>query len=152
MQYVGKRVTWCLAFNPSWALSSLTRLRGALAQARCHLGTSGARTGAGYRARRRISPAAGPAMLDVRLRRVLSRIADSLDYWLTLARLRIVDALSGPELVTPADQQREHDRERIARAFPKPDGQGPGAAVPVARMAGRAMIDYRTGLTTPQPG
>jgi hypothetical protein len=54
-------------------------------------------------------------MLDVRLQRVLSRIADSLDYWLTLARLRIVDVLSGPEPKTPADQQREHDRERIGK-------------------------------------
>jgi hypothetical protein len=46
-------------------------------------------------------------------------VADELDYLLTLARLRILDAVCGPETETPADQQRERDRERIARAFPE---------------------------------
>jgi hypothetical protein len=32
------------------------------------------------------------------------RVADQLDYLLTLARLRILDALAGPEPETPADQ------------------------------------------------
>jgi hypothetical protein len=31
------------------------------------------------------------------------RVLDALDYWLTLTRLRILDALCGGELVTPAD-------------------------------------------------
>jgi hypothetical protein len=44
-------------------------------------------------------------------------VADELDYLLTLARLRILDALAGPLPETPADRQR--DRERIARAFPE---------------------------------
>ena len=58
-------------------------------------------------------------MLETRLGRFGWRIADSLDYWLTLTRLRILDALAGSELETPADLQRRHDRERIERAFPK---------------------------------
>jgi hypothetical protein len=41
------------------------------------------------------------------------RVADHLDYLLTLARLRILDALAGPEPETAADQQRARDRERI---------------------------------------
>ena len=51
--------------------------------------------------------------------RLFWRVADALDYLLMLARLRILDALAGPEPETPADRQRERDRERIARAFPK---------------------------------
>jgi hypothetical protein len=35
-------------------------------------------------------------MADGRLRRVFWRVADGLDYLLTLARLRILDALAGP--------------------------------------------------------
>ena len=58
-------------------------------------------------------------MLETRVGRILWRIADGLDYWLTLTKLRILDALAGSELETPADQQRRHDRERIERAFPK---------------------------------
>jgi hypothetical protein len=52
------------------------------------------------------------------LRRVFWRVADGLDYLLTLARLRILDPLAGPEPETPADQQRKRDGERIERAFP----------------------------------
>jgi hypothetical protein len=37
----------------------------------------------------------------------------------TLTKLRILDALAGSELETPADLQRRHDRKRIERAFPK---------------------------------
>ena len=43
------------------------------------------------------------------------RVADALDYFLTLARLRILDALAGPEPETPADQQRKRARGRIER-------------------------------------
>jgi hypothetical protein len=53
------------------------------------------------------------------LRRLFWRVADALDYLVTLVRLRILDALAGPEPDTPADQQRAQDRERIKRAFPE---------------------------------
>jgi hypothetical protein len=42
------------------------------------------------------------------------RVADALDYLLTLARLRILDALAGSEPEMAADQQREWDREWMA--------------------------------------
>jgi phosphatidylserine/phosphatidylglycerophosphate/cardiolipin synthase-like enzyme len=54
-----------------------------------------------------------------RLRRLFWRMADQLDYLVTLARLRILDALAGPLPETPADRQRARDRERIKRAFPE---------------------------------
>jgi hypothetical protein len=54
-----------------------------------------------------------------RLRRLLWRVADDLDYLVTLVRLRILDALIGPDPETPADQQRARARERIKRAFPE---------------------------------
>jgi hypothetical protein len=59
------------------------------------------------------------AILDAGIRRFFWRVVDGLDYWLTLTKLRILDALAGSELETPADLQRRHDRERIERAFPK---------------------------------
>ena len=68
-------------------------------------------------------------MLGTRLGRIFWRIADGLGYGLTLARLRILDAVAGPEPQTPADQQREQERKRIERAFPKLAGEGPGAPV-----------------------
>ena len=58
-------------------------------------------------------------MSDGPLRRFCWRVIDNLDYGLTLARLRILDALAGPEPETPADQQGEEDREQIERTFPK---------------------------------
>ena len=58
-------------------------------------------------------------MLDSGLRRILWRVVDHLEYVLTLTKLRILDALAGSELETPADLHRRHDRERIERAFPK---------------------------------
>ena len=58
-------------------------------------------------------------MLEERLGRILWRMADRLEYWLTLTKLRILDALAGSELETPADEQRKRDQERIERAFPK---------------------------------
>jgi hypothetical protein len=54
-------------------------------------------------------------MTDTRLGRLFWCVADQLDYLVTLASLRILDALAGPEPETPADQQRERDRERIER-------------------------------------
>jgi hypothetical protein len=59
------------------------------------------------------------AMLDTGLRRFIWHIVDGLDYVMTLTKLRILDALAGSELETPADLQRRHDPERIERAFPK---------------------------------
>ena len=53
------------------------------------------------------------------LRLLCWQVVDYLDYALTLARLRILDALAGPEPETPADQQREEDREQIEWALPK---------------------------------
>ena len=58
-------------------------------------------------------------MADARLRRLFWHVVDALDYLPTLARLRVLDALAGPEPETPADQQRARDREAIKRAFPE---------------------------------
>jgi hypothetical protein len=59
----------------------------------------------------------------VPLRRFFWRVVDALDYFLTLASLRILDALAGREPETPADQQRERNRDRIERAFPEIGGE-----------------------------
>jgi len=58
-------------------------------------------------------------MADARLRRLFWHVVDALDYFLTLARLRVLDALAGPEPETAADQQRKRDRERMERVLPK---------------------------------
>jgi len=58
-------------------------------------------------------------MTDGLLRRLFWRVVDHLDYIMTLARLRILDALAGPLPETPADRQRQWDRERIKRTFPE---------------------------------
>ena len=39
--------------------------------------------------------------------RLFWRIIDRFDYWIWLARLRVVDALYGPEPETEADRQRD---------------------------------------------
>jgi hypothetical protein len=54
-----------------------------------------------------------------RMRRLSWRVADDLDYLVTLTRLRVLDAIVGPLPETPADQQREQDRERLRKAFPE---------------------------------
>jgi hypothetical protein len=59
----------------------------------------------------------GDIVATGRLRRLFWRVADALDHLWTLATLRILDGLAGPEPETPADQQRARDRERIERAF-----------------------------------
>jgi hypothetical protein len=41
--------------------------------------------------------------------RIWWRIADGLDYWVTLTKLRILDALTGPLPETPEDQLRGRD-------------------------------------------
>ena len=58
-------------------------------------------------------------MFDTGLRCVLWRVVDHLDYWLTLTKLRILDALAGSDPETPADLRRGHDRERLEKALPK---------------------------------
>jgi hypothetical protein len=58
-------------------------------------------------------------MTDGPLWRLFWRVADHLDYLVTMARLRILDALAGPLPETPADRQWQRDRERVQRAFPE---------------------------------
>ena len=59
------------------------------------------------------------AVADKPLRRLFWRVADDLHYLWTLATLRILDALAGPLPETPADEERQRDRERIKKAFPE---------------------------------
>jgi hypothetical protein len=42
--------------------------------------------------------------------RLFWRVADQLDYLVTLAQLRMLDAVCGPEPETPADRRRERGR------------------------------------------
>jgi len=51
--------------------------------------------------------------------RLFWRVADHLDYLVTVAGLRILDALAGPEPEADGDRQRYRDRERLRAAFPK---------------------------------
>ena len=69
------------------------------------------------------------AMADGPLRRLFWRVADDLDYLVTLARRRIMDALAGPEPETPDDQQLARDRERIEKAFPETEREQPNAVI-----------------------
>jgi hypothetical protein len=48
-------------------------------------------------------------MAEGPLRRLFRRLADDLDYLMTLVRLRVLDTLAGLLPVTPADQQRERE-------------------------------------------
>ena len=52
------------------------------------------------------------AMTDPRLGRLFWRVADQLDYLVTLARLRILDAVAGPLPETPADREGSETRKR----------------------------------------
>jgi len=47
------------------------------------------------------------------------RLLDALDYWLTQARLYLVDVVCGPQPEPPADETRNVDRERLRKAFPE---------------------------------
>jgi hypothetical protein len=60
----------------------------------------------------RIFPKSVSARFSLRLFNVTKRL-------LTLAWLRILDALTSADPETPADEKRERDREQIERAFPK---------------------------------
>jgi hypothetical protein len=55
---------------------------------------------------------------------LFSRALDRLDYLTTLARLRVLDWICGPEPLTPADEQREREHDRLRKAFPKVDIDG----------------------------
>jgi hypothetical protein len=44
---------------------------------------------------------------------------DRANYWRTLARLRILNAVCGPEPETPADRHRQRERDRLRTALPK---------------------------------
>ena len=59
-----------------------------------------------------------PAVLRYRMsyQSLFSRALDRLDYLTTLARLRVLDWISGPEPLTPADKRRERDAQSIPRA------------------------------------
>jgi hypothetical protein len=88
-------------------------------------------------------------MADGPLRRLFWRVVDELDYLLTLARLRNLDALAGPEPRTPADQQRARDWERIEKAFPRLGGEQPGAVF--TRSADRLRERDYTARPSRQP-
>ena len=55
---------------------------------------------------------------------LVSRALDHLDYLITLARLRVLDWVCGPAPRTPADEERERERDRLRKAFPKVDIDG----------------------------
>ena len=61
----------------------------------------------------------GALMTDGLLRRLFWRVADQLDYLVMLARLRILDALTGALPETAADRQWQRDLERIKRRSPR---------------------------------
>jgi hypothetical protein len=56
------------------------------------------------------SPVNGPT-------RLTWHIVDRINYWVTLATLRVLDTVHGPEPETEADQERNHDRKQLERAF-----------------------------------
>jgi hypothetical protein len=49
--------------------------------------------------------------------RLFRRALDALDYRVTDARLRILDAVCGPEPQTPADRKRAGEREQLETAL-----------------------------------
>jgi hypothetical protein len=53
--------------------------------------------------------------------RLFWRLFEAVDYAIMSARLRLVDMIYGPEPPTPADRQREIEKERLQRAFPAID-------------------------------
>jgi len=57
------------------------------------------------------------------------RVVDDFDYFLTLTRLRILDALARPEPETLADRLRKRDRARIEKAFSGLCSEEPGAKI-----------------------
>jgi hypothetical protein len=60
---------------------------------------------------------------------------DRANYFVTLARLRVLDWLAGPEPETEADKKREAERERLRKAFPRVNFDHKPQTVPVNEMA-----------------
>ena|SRR5215472_11630004 len=52
-----------------------------------------------------------------RVLRLFWEVFDAVAYAVTSARSRLVDRICGPEPPTPADHQREIEKERLQRAF-----------------------------------
>jgi hypothetical protein len=83
-----------------------------------------------------------------RLARLFWHVADQLDYLVTPARLRILDAVCGPSAETAADREQQEDRERLRRAFPEIEPQGAGVPRPlIASRPVRLILQ----LNNPQP-
>jgi hypothetical protein len=55
-------------------------------------------------------------MADRPLVRLFWRVLDRLDYRLTQARLRLADAVCGPEPEMPANRRRQHGRTNKRRS------------------------------------
>jgi hypothetical protein len=53
--------------------------------------------------------------------RFWSWAVDRIEYAVMSVRLAILDWICGPEPTTPADRQREADKDRLQRAFPTMD-------------------------------
>jgi len=66
-----------------------------------------------------MSAAGHTAMVDGPPRRIVWRMVDAADYWLTQARLGRVDAVRGPVPPTVADEMRKAERERPRRVVLK---------------------------------
>jgi hypothetical protein len=60
------------------------------------------------------------------LPRFWSWVIDRIEYSVTSLRLAILDWIYGPEIPTPADREREAQKERLRQAFPliEIDGKG----------------------------
>ena len=65
-----------------------------------------------------------------RLARLHCDALDRADYLVTLARLRVLDWIAGPEPETEADLRRGAERERLRTAFPKMDLDHRGYCLP----------------------
>ena len=66
-----------------------------------------------------MSVAGHPTMAAGSLGRIIWRVVDAADYWLTQARLGRVDAVRGPVPPTVADEMRKAERERPRRVVLK---------------------------------
>jgi hypothetical protein len=78
------------------------------------------------------------------VRRLLWRVADALDYHVTLLRLRILDRLAGPLPETPADLQRKRDREGF------PSGRAVRSRAPSPACWDRQPSTRLIGTATPE--
>jgi hypothetical protein len=55
--------------------------------------------------------------VTMRLRRLVFGVFDWMDYHVTSARLRVLDWICGPLPLTPDDEQRERDRDRLRKSL-----------------------------------